>query len=161
MVTQAINLKEEFPQLFTGLGKLKTEYQIKLNPEVELVSVHTPRKIPHPLLPKVKNEIDSMLKQGVISPVIDVTDWCFGAFVPVPKANGQIQICVDLTLLNKAVKREIHPMGSVDESLATPFRASNNLHHAIQSLLLQRITLWHKFCDRNLPTDHVSYLGGS
>ena len=99
MVTQAINLKEEFPQLFTGLGKLKTEYQIKLNPEVELVSVHTPRKIPHPLLPKVKNEIDSMLKQGVISPVIDVTDWCFG-IVPVPKANGQIRICVDLTLLN-------------------------------------------------------------
>ena len=74
VVTQAINLKEEFPQLFTGLGKLKTEYQIKLNPEVELVSVHTPRRIPHPLLPKVKNEIDSMLKQGVISPVIDVTD---------------------------------------------------------------------------------------
>lgn len=59
-----------------------------------------------------------MLKQGVISPVIDVTDWCFG-IVPVPKANGQMRICVDLTLMNKAVKREIHPMGSVDESLAT------------------------------------------
>ena len=81
MVTQAINLKEEFPQLFTGLGKLKTEYQIKLNPEVELVSVHTPRRIPHPLLPKVKNEIDSMLKQGVISPVIDVTDGALVSFL--------------------------------------------------------------------------------
>ena len=69
MVTQAINLKEEFPQLFT------------LNPEVELVSVHTPRRIPYPLLPKVKNEIDSMLKQGVISPVIDVTDGALVSFL--------------------------------------------------------------------------------
>ena len=29
-----------------------------------------------------------------------------------------MQICVDLTPLNKAVKREIHPMGSVDKGLA-------------------------------------------
>ena len=38
--------------------------------------------------------------------------------VPVPKPNGSVRICVDLTQLNKAVEREIHPMSSVDESLA-------------------------------------------
>ena len=38
--------------------------------------------------------------------------------VCVPKPNGKDRICVDLTQLNKAVKREIHPMPSVDESLS-------------------------------------------
>ena len=68
-------------------------------------------KIPHPLLPKVKKEI------GVISPVTVPTEWCSG-IVPVPKPNGRVRICVDPTPLNKAVQRETHPMGSVDESLA-------------------------------------------
>ena len=117
VVTQPANFKEEFPQLFTGLGKLKTEYQIKLNPEVKPVCLYTPRRIPHALLSKVKTEIDSMLQQGIISPVTVPTEWCSG-IVPVPKANGRGRICVDLTPLNKAVKREVHPMSSVDESLA-------------------------------------------
>ena len=36
----------------------------------------------------------------------------------VPEANGKVRICVDLTPLNKAVQREIHPMATVDENLA-------------------------------------------
>ena len=115
--TQPVNFIGEFPQLFSGLGKLETKYQIKLNPDIKPVCLYTPRKVPHPLLPKVKNEIDSMLRQGVISPVTVPTEWCSG-IVPVPKPNGRVRICVDLTPLNKAVQHETHPMGSVDESLA-------------------------------------------
>ena len=117
VVTQPAEFKEELPQLFTGLGKLKTEYRIKLNPELEPACLYTLRRIPHPLLPKVKNEIDSMLRQGVISPVTVPTEWCAG-IAPVLKAIGRVRICVELTPLNKAVKHKIHPMGSVDESLA-------------------------------------------
>ena len=58
-----------------------------------------------------------MLEQGVISPVTVPTEWCSG-IVPVPKLNGAVRICVDLTQLNKEVEREIHPMSSVDDSLA-------------------------------------------
>ena len=35
-----------------------------------------------------------------------------------PRRNGDVIICVDLTNLNKVVKREVHPMASVDENLA-------------------------------------------
>ena len=115
--TQPVNFIGEFPQLFLGLGKLETKYHIKLNPDVKPVCLYTPRKIPHPLFPKVKNKIDSVLPQGIISPVTVPTEWCSGN-VPVPKPNGRVRICVDLTPLNKAVQRETHPMGSVDESLA-------------------------------------------
>jgi len=43
-------------------------------------------------------------------------EWCSGT-LPLPKPNGHVQICLDLTPLNKAVQCETHPMGSVDESL--------------------------------------------
>ncbi|XP_054765371.2 uncharacterized protein K02A2.6-like [Lytechinus pictus] len=111
------NFEAEFPQLFTGLGKLKTAYQITLAPDVKPMCLYTARKVPHQLLPKVKKELESMLKQGVISKVTEPTKWCSG-MVPVLKPNGSVRICVDLTSLNKAVEREIHPMSSVDESLA-------------------------------------------
>ena len=58
-----------------------------------------------------------MDEMGVISPVQGSTNWCKGLDV-VSKPNGSIRLCVDLTGLNKAVKREIHPMASVEESLA-------------------------------------------
>ena len=82
-----------------------------LQPDAKPNCIYTPRKIPHPLLPKVKQELDSMHQQGVISPVTIPTAWCCG-LVPVPKPNGNVRLCVDLTQLNKAVQREIHPMPS-------------------------------------------------
>ena len=74
-------------------------------------------ELPHPLLPKVKSQIETMLEQGAISPITAPTE-CFAGIVPVLKPNGKVRICVDMTELNKAVQREVHPMASVDESLA-------------------------------------------
>ncbi len=113
------DFRAEFPGLFTDLGKLQTPYHITLCPDTKMtpVCLYTLRKVPHPLLPQVEKEIQSMLQQGVISPVTSPTTWCSGMVV-VPKSNGTHRICVDLTNLNKSVLREIHPMSSVDESLA-------------------------------------------
>ena len=96
---------------------MKTEYHISLKPDANPVCLFTPRKVPHPLLPKVKEELDRMVQQGVISPVTEPTSWCSG-MVPVLKPNGSVRVCVDLVQLNQSVKREAHPMFSVDESLA-------------------------------------------
>ena len=38
--------------------------------------------------------------------------------VVVPKPDGRIRICVDLTKLNRSVQRECHPIPSVDHTLA-------------------------------------------
>ena len=48
---------------------------------------------------------------GVISKIDEPTDWCSGMVV-VPKANGDVRICVDLTKLNESVRRERHIMPS-------------------------------------------------
>ena len=114
-----VDFREEFPKLFRSLGKVKDQYtyNIKLCEDANPVCLYTPRRIPHPLLPKVKLEIEKMVKQGVISPVKSPTKWCSG-LVCVPKPNGSVRVCVDLTAVNKSVQREIHPMASVDDSLA-------------------------------------------
>ena len=114
-----LDFRAEFSSLFKGLGHidLKYQYSISLKPDVQPVCIYTPRKVAHPLVPKVKKEIDRMLKDGVISPVTEPTDWCSGIVV-VPKASDAVRICVDLAHLNKAVNREVYPMASVDESLS-------------------------------------------
>ena len=61
---------------------------------------------------KVKNEIDSMLRQGVISPVAVPTGWCSG-IVHVPKPNGRSRIFVALTPLNKPMQCELIPWSLV------------------------------------------------
>ena len=57
-----------------------------------------------------------MLKIGVIRKVNESADWC-APMVVVPKQNGQVRICVDLTKLNANIKQEVHPLPSVEFTL--------------------------------------------
>ncbi|KAL3978677.1 hypothetical protein ACER0C_019739 [Sarotherodon galilaeus] len=109
-------VKQEFPKLFSGLGKMEGEYNIVLKPGAQPFSLLTPRRISLPLLPKVKEELNRMEQQGVISKVEEPTDWC-APMVVVPKRTGKVRICSDLTELNKYVMREKHPLPSVKHTL--------------------------------------------
>ena len=53
----------------------------------------------------------------MISRISDPTDWCAGMVV-VPKANGKVRICVDLTNLNNSMCRERHPLPAVEQTMA-------------------------------------------
>lgn len=107
---------ERFPELFNKLGHIKGTYQIKLEDDAKPFSINTPRRVPIPLLSKVKNQLEKMETDGVISKVNEPTDWCAGMVV-VPKPDGRVRICVDLTKLNRYVKRERHILPSVDHVL--------------------------------------------
>ena len=123
LVVDAIDVQKDFPKLFEGLGKVNMQHHINLTEDARPVCLYAARKVPHPLLPRVEDELKRMEDQGVISKVTQPTDWCSGMVV-VPKPNGKVRICVDLTQLNKAVRREVHPMKSVDENLAKLGNAS-------------------------------------
>ena len=107
----------QFLQLFTGLGRLQGEYEIQLDSDASPFALSTPRCIPLPLMEEVKSELERMEKENIILKVEGPTDWCAGMVV-VPKSNKKVRICVDLTQLNKCVKRERHIMPSVDHILA-------------------------------------------
>ena len=61
--------------------------------------------------------MDHIQQLGVIEPVETSTEWC-ARMVVVPKTNGDVRICVDLTKLNENVYREHHPLPAVDQTLA-------------------------------------------
>ena len=107
----------QFPHLFEGLGKLEGEYSIQLEEGAQPFAVHTPRRVPIPMMQSVKEELERMQEMGVIERVTEPTSWCAGMVV-VPKANGKVRICVDLTKLNASVKRERHLLPSVEQVLA-------------------------------------------
>lgn len=84
--------------------------------------------------------------------------------VVVPKSNGKVRICVDLTKLNESVHRELHPLPAVEQTLAqiagakvfqswtatqgfgrslwTRTQPLNCIHHTLWSVLFQPITIW-------------------
>ena len=106
-----------FPQMFQGLGKLEGEYVIKLKPDSKPFAISVPTRVAVPLMGKVRAELERMERLGVIAKVEVPTDWCAGMVV-VPKPNGDVSICVDLTKLNQSVCRERHPLPAVEQTLA-------------------------------------------
>lgn len=111
------DIKEQFPEVFTGLGTFGEECDIKLKGEATPFALHAPRNVPIPLRGKVEQELKRMQELGVIRKVSEPTPWCAGMVV-VPKKSGAIRICVDMKPLNEDVLREIHPIPRVDDTLA-------------------------------------------
>lgn len=98
-----------------GLLKIKP-VKICLHEDAVPYSINTARRISTPMLPKVKAELERMVKCGVIEEVTEPTDWC-APMVPVPKRTEDVKICVDLTRLNKAVRRERFILPTIDDIL--------------------------------------------
>ena len=79
-------------------------------------AIYTPRQIPFAFRDKVKEELDSLVTQGIIKPAGDTpSEWCH-PLVVVPKNNNGVRLTVDLTKLNSQVSRPAHPA-------PTPFAA--------------------------------------
>ena len=99
------------------VGLLKTTpVKIKLKDGAVPYTVNTARRVSVPLLPKVKAELNRMVQCGVIEEITEPTEWC-APMVPVPRKEGRVRICVDLTRLNKAVQREKYTLPTLDDIL--------------------------------------------
>lgn len=91
-----------------------TPVKIKIKENAESYSVHTARRVPIPLMEKVKNELRKMQETGIIDEITEPTDWC-SPMVPVLKPSGDIRICVDLKKLNNQVRRERYVIPTVED----------------------------------------------
>ena len=111
------DIHKEFPELFTGLGKMENAYKITLDKDAKPFKITVPRRLPIPMRKKVEEELKEMEKQDIIRPVTEPTEWC-APIVAVPKENGKIRICVDFTRLNESVQRENFPLPTTDQLLA-------------------------------------------
>ncbi|XP_011879086.1 PREDICTED: uncharacterized protein K02A2.6-like [Vollenhovia emeryi] len=108
--------EDRYPELFKGLGCLSSPYTLRLKEGARPYAITSPRRVAIPLREAVRRALNTMQKEGVISPVEEPTEWCAGMVV-VPKPGGDVRICVDYTQLNKSVQREKHMLPVVDETL--------------------------------------------
>ena len=107
----------EYPGIFHGLGTLGESYEIDIDREAKLYAIFSPRRVPYLFQDKVKEELSRMESLGVISRVEKSTEWCAG-MVAVAKRSGGVRICVDLKPLNESVRRQPHPLPTVEGILS-------------------------------------------
>lgn len=93
------DLQVEYPSVFDGFvktmeGKL---FRIALTEDAEPFCVHTPCTIPYAFRDKLKAELELLQEQNIIgAPIV----------VAMKKGTDKIRMCVDLSHLNKYIRRE-------------------------------------------------------
>ena len=81
---------------------------ITIKPGATPIKVTAARRVPLRYEEEATKTIDELIKQGVITPANETTDWCSPAFF-VPKGDKiRVGLVTDYTELNKHVNRPIH-----------------------------------------------------
>ena len=75
------------------------------------------RRVPVALREPLKSDINKLQTINVIAQVEEPTDWASNVVVAREK-NGDLGICIDPHALNKALKREIYQLPTLDDILA-------------------------------------------
>ena len=109
----------EFPSVFDGTLGLYNGLPIalRLNPTVQPIRVKA-RRVPFALKPRIDEELDRLVAQGVLEPV-DSGTWETPIVTPV-KPDGSVRICGDYKCtLNRALQDHAYPVPVVNHVLAT------------------------------------------
>ena len=94
----------KFPEVFTGLGKLK-DHKLKLYVDKTVPPVIQPaRKEPYHKRVKIGEAIDKLLADGVIELATGPTEWCLPLHAMVKK-DKSLRVCVDMRKVNEAILR--------------------------------------------------------
>ena len=106
----------DYPAVFDGgLGTLPGVVHLHIDDTIQPVSSR-PRRIPITLEKEVSRELDNLVKQGVICPVNEPSEWGSQMAVTTRK-SGAIRICIDPRPLNVALKRSHYQLPTIDEVL--------------------------------------------
>ena len=115
-------LIEEFNDVFETQPPMKGEqFKIVLQENATPCCVNKARKIPIAYEKALRDELDDLLKEGIISPVTQPTKWVNPIVVEPKKTNGQfngkVRLCVDFRHLNRYCMREHYTSLSVIETV--------------------------------------------
>ena len=115
VVREEEHMKEKFPKLFNGIGKLK-DFQLHIPVDSNVEPVVQPlRRVPYSLREKLEKKLDELESLDIIEKVNTTSKWV-NPIVVVPKGED-IRLCVDMRKANEAVKRERYPIPTTEEVL--------------------------------------------
>ena len=110
-------VREKYKAVFTGIGLLKG-YALKLHIDESVKPVAQPvRRIPFGLRERVDKKLDELLELDIIEEVPDGPSGWISPLVVVPKAGGDVRVCVDMRRANEVIIRERHRIPTVEELL--------------------------------------------
>ena len=122
------DILSQYSSCFEGIGCFPGDpYKFHLKPDYKPTR-HAPRKVPVHLEAAFKEEIESLVKKGILEEVTEHTDWV-NSYVIVEKDTGnhhspnhtvkkKLRVCLDPRDLNEALEREPYHTRSVDEITA-------------------------------------------
>ena len=137
------SLITRFPKVFEdGVGLHAGEHHINLDVTVDAVQ-HAPRRVPVAMRAHLKDSLDELDAQQVVTPVTQPTQWISSLMVIPKKDSNNLRICLDPTDLNRAIQRENCPLPTIED-------VATRLHGAkIFSLLDVRSGFWHVKLDES------------
>ena len=114
------HITSDYPRVFDGVVKMMEgeEFRIVLAEDAQPFCVRTPRTIPFAYRDKLKAELDLLLSQQIIAPVTEPTEWCPPIVAAPKKDSERIRLCVDLSRLNRYVKRERYQSATPAQAVA-------------------------------------------
>nr|XP_026484830.1 uncharacterized protein K02A2.6-like [Vanessa tameamea] len=102
--------------VMTPFPKFKN-IQIQIPIDSNIKPVAQPyRRIPIPLEEKVDKKINELLQKDIIEKVEEPSEW-ISPVVPILKPDGDIRLCIDMRRANLAIKRENHPLPTMEQLL--------------------------------------------
>ena len=111
-------LLEEYDTIFNGIGQLK-DFKVKLHIDHTVTPVAQPaRKILFHMRQKVAAALEKLESEGIIEKMDGPTPW-ISPLVVIPKKDGDIRLCVDMRMANRAILRERHPTPTIDDLIHT------------------------------------------
>ena len=153
-----------YPDLFPGVGTIKNA-MVPLDAEPGAVPVVcSPHCVPHAVQSKLKEELDRMLKLGVIRTldINEASDWV-QTLVIVIKPNGKLHACLDPRTLNSVLWHNIHNAKRFIDIISKVKGFTHVSKIDVDSgfwtlpldlssqLLITFDTLWGRFCFMKLP----------
>ena len=142
------SLITRFPKVFEdGVGLLAGEHHINLDVTVDAVQ-HAPRRVPVAMRELLKDSLDELQDQQIVTPVMQPTQWISSLVVVPKKDSNNLRICLDPTDLNRAIQRENYPLPTIED-------VATRLHGAkVFSLLDVRSGFWHVKLDE--PSSYLT-----
>ena len=97
---------KDYRDVFEGLCHLEVDQTVR-------PVIHPPRKVPVALRDRLKEELDKVVGEEILTPVTEPTKWV-SSLVQVNKPN-KFRICIDPQHFNKALQRAPYPLPTIEE----------------------------------------------